>query len=162
MNAKEQSDVYTLSASMLLDEEQADILGEMEIGKAVVKLQGRIQKPFMIQIPLMPIKKGLITDGMLEEKMKPCRTIVENTKYAVDLSDTEMVFLKDVALVPNSGVAARYRRCGLSGRQGDKIKHLLLEKGCIQEKEHISPKGMSKVLSLSESGENIVRASAEL
>jgi len=51
---------------MLLDDDQASALGNMEVGKAVVKLQGRIPDPFMIQVPKMNILKGLVTDEMIK------------------------------------------------------------------------------------------------
>lgn len=155
MNAKEKADVATLAASMLLDDSQKDALGEMEIGKAIVKLQGRIMKPFMVHIPLVPVKKGFINDDMLQERMKPYIAIHSGNGFN-ELSDNEKEFLRDIALLPNSGVAARYHRCGLSGRQGDKIKRLLLEKGYIQEQEVISDKGKSKALQLSEKGRNVL------
>ena len=155
LNAKEKADVATLAGSMLLDDSQKNALGEMEIGKAIVKLQGRIMKPFMVHIPLVPVKKGIVTDEMLADKMKPYISIEPANLYD-DLSDNEKELLRDIALLPNSGVAARYHRCGLSGRQGDKIKHLLLEKGYIQEQEVISDKGKSKALRLSEKGKKVL------
>jgi len=157
LNAKEKSDVATLAASMLLDDSQQDALGEMEIGKAIVKLQGRIMKPFMIHIPLMPVKKGIINDDMLQERMKPYIAI-QSGNGLDELSDNEKEFLRDIALLQNSGVAARYHRCGLSGRQGDKTKRLLLEKGYIQEQEVISDKGKSKALRLTENGKKVLSA----
>jgi hypothetical protein len=62
MNLKHKADMRTISESLLLDNEQIDFLGQLEVGTAIVKLQGRFFQPFLIQIPLFPIKKGVITD----------------------------------------------------------------------------------------------------
>jgi len=71
---------------------------------------------------------------------------------SLKLTGSEMAFLKDVALVPDSGVVARYPRLGLSGRQGDKAKRSLIEMGLIEEIEKLTPKGRTKALRLTESG----------
>ena len=62
MNLKHKADMRTIAESLLLDNEQIDFLGQLEVGTAIVKLQGRFFQPFLIQIPLFPIKKGVITD----------------------------------------------------------------------------------------------------
>ena len=68
------------------------------------------------------------------------------------LTGSELAFLKDVAIMPNSGVVARYTRLGLSGRQGDKAKQSLLAAGLLEEDEKLTPKGRMKVLRLTEKG----------
>ena len=51
LNLKHSKDVNAMAQCMLLEGEEKDILGSLEVGQAVVKLQGRIQRPFLIQIP---------------------------------------------------------------------------------------------------------------
>jgi hypothetical protein len=63
-----------------------------------------------------------------------------------------MGLLKDVAVMPASGVVARYTRLGLSGRQGDKAKRALIEMGLVKEIEEITPRGRIKVIRLSDTG----------
>jgi hypothetical protein len=158
MNLKGKQDVTTISAAMLLQEDQPLALGTMEIGKAIVKLQGRIKEPFMIRVPEIKIPAILVTDDSIKAAMAPFIRSTEKLENRPQparqpkLSDSEMAFLVDVAIMPDSGVVARYTRCKLSGRQGDKTKRSLMGLGLIEEIEEITSKGRVKIVRLSESG----------
>jgi DNA-binding MarR family transcriptional regulator len=164
MNLKGKQDVTTISAAMLLQEDQPLALGTMEIGKAIVKLQGRIKEPFMIRVPEIKIPAVLVSDESIQEAMAPFIRPTEQLKMDSQpadqpkLSESEMAFLVDVAIMPDSGVVGRYTRCKLSGRQGDKTKRSLIEMGFIEEVEHLSPKGRSKMIRLTEKGKGFLEA----
>jgi len=158
MNLKGKQDVTTISSAMLLQEDQPLALGTMEIGKAIVKLQGRIKEPFMIRVPEIKIPAALVTDESIRVAMAPIIRSTEQLKMGTQpadqpkLSESEMAFLVDVAIMPESGVVARYTRCKLSGRQGDKTKRSLMGLGLIEEIEEITSRGRVKIVRLSESG----------
>ena len=158
MNLKGKQDVATISAAMLLQEDQPMALGSMEIGKAIVKLQGRIKEPFMIRVPEIKIPATVVTDDSIRAVMAPfVRSPEKPAGMAPDakvpkLSESEMAFLVDVAIMPDSGVVARYTRCKLSGRQGDKTKRSLIGMGLIEEVEEITSRGRVKIVRLSETG----------
>jgi len=67
-----------------------------------------------------------------------------------NLSHMERRFLEDVKNKPESGIAARYRRLGVSVRQGNKLKGRLMEKGVIEEDMITTETGRRKVIRLSE------------
>ena len=71
MNLKHKTDINAVAQCMLLDKER-DILGSLNVGQAVVKLQGRIARPFQVSIPLFPIQKGKITDTFFRSKFLLC------------------------------------------------------------------------------------------
>ena len=154
MNLKGKQDVTTISAAMLLQDDQPLALGTMEIGKAIVKLQGRIKEPFMIRVPEVKIPASPVTDEIIRQAMLPFIRLTEQqaglsqAPAELKLSDSESAFLKDVAVMPDSGVVARYTRLGLSGRQGDKAKRSLLDLGLIEETEKLTPRGRTKVICL--------------
>ena len=164
MNLKGKQDVTTISAAMLLQEEQPLALGTMEIGKAIVKLQGRIKEPFMIRVPEMKIPPPPITDDIIRAAMAPFIRSAEplgkaaETPPQIRLTESEKAFLKDVAIMPDSGVVARYTRLGLSGRQGDKAKRSLIEMGLIEEIEKLTQKGRTKVIRLIEKGIAVLKS----
>jgi len=172
LNLKHQKDVNAMAQCMLLDGAERDILGSLEVGEAVVKLQGRSPRPFMIRIPEFEIRKGVVSDEMVSERMP--QVIDEETFLIADadetrepeqgyriqqradepsLGPTSMAFLADVRDYPESGVAARYRRLGLSVRQGQKLKDKLVQQGLIQEHDEHTPTGRIKVVRLTEKGE---------
>ena len=61
-NLKHRGDLAMIQDCLLLDKEQTEYLGRLEIGWAVVKLQGRWFWPFLVKLPLVKINKGIITD----------------------------------------------------------------------------------------------------
>jgi len=74
MNLKHRSDIAMIQDSLLLNSEQAGFLGRLEIGWAVVRLQGRWFWPFLVKFPLVEFEKGAVTDARLakdkQEKQK--------------------------------------------------------------------------------------------
>ena len=171
MNLKHKSDINAVAQCMLLDKER-DILGSLDVGQAVVKLQGRIARPFQITIPEFVIEKGRIPDSWLKEHMK---TIVLpepegdfrlawgekghdlSSKKAHLAGNLEMAFLRDIKEHPDSGIAQRYKRLGISVRQGQKIKENLLHKGVIKEYIETNEKGRIRRLQTTGKSTNTLR-----
>ncbi len=85
----------------------------------------------------------------VEAKTKVHSNSIENSKNN-DLSHMERRFLDDVKNHPESGIAARYRRLGVSVRQGNKLKARLMEKGLIEEDMLTTDTGRRKVIRLSD------------
>lgn len=176
LNLKHSKDVNAMSQAMLLDGKEKDILGSLEVGQAVVKLQGRAPKPFMIQIPEFGIEKGKITDEMIQKKTRPLLQTAAITQPATipDKHETpgiteslsqipqeqpvttedslETRFIKDVQEYPDSGIAARYKRLGISVRQGQKIKAYLAASSLIEEQETRTATGKLVRIRLTEKG----------
>ena len=155
---------------MLLETGERDILGSLEVGAAVVKLQGRCPRPFLISIREFEINKGMFTDNMVRERMKgivnkyvavhnmPTSTgsgsvSIHPCDHGQSLDPRALAFLVDVRDYPESGVAARYKRIGLSVRQGQKLKANLVEQDLVQEQETRTPIGRLRVIRLTEQGQ---------
>lgn len=66
---KERSDINVMAAALNLDYRDKDILTKLEVGHAIVKLQGRWPEPFLIEIPRVDIHKGSVTDEQLKDQM---------------------------------------------------------------------------------------------
>jgi len=141
------------------------------VGQAVVKLQGRIARPFQIKVPEFFVEKGKITDNYIKEHMQyiapmipeedyPAGDRIVNTK-TVEGSDNEIAFLKDVQDYPESGIAARYKRLGLSVRQGQKLKATLLEKRMIEEEQEATSTGRLRVVRLTARGQDFLSEAAK-
>jgi hypothetical protein len=162
---------------MLLEGEEKDVLGRLEVGQAVVKLQGRAQSPFMIRIPEFQIVKGVVTDEMLREHMglpagvqqasmaadsyKATSSITTSTIPATPqpgMDNLALAFLRDVEAYPESGIAERYKRLGISVRQGQKLKFRLLEAQMIEDHEELTPTGRIRKIRLMEKGQHFVAA----
>jgi hypothetical protein len=171
MNLKHKTDINAIGQCMLLDKEK-DILGSLEVGQAVVKLQGRIALPFQVSIPEFVIEKGRITDTYVKKHMQdiapaeheqdfrlPANAEANSTmsKKADLAKNLELAFLRDVQDNPDSGIAQRYKRLGLSVRQGQKLKQTEIQKGLIQESTETTSEGRLKLLCLTFQGTSILR-----
>ena len=66
---KERSDIGVMASALNLTGEERDILTKLEVGQAIVKLQGRWPEPFLIEIPKVDIDKGSVSDELLKQRM---------------------------------------------------------------------------------------------
>lgn len=187
MNLKHKADMRTISESLLLDNEQIDYLGQLEVGTAIVKLQGRYFRPFLMKIPLFPVRKGIITDEdikreiggysvenevirarkLLDEVVRVIRSLVKGEReedretpgkeIEGELTGNEREFLIDIAKLPVSGVTTRYARLGLSRHQGNSLQKSLILKGFVTFRQVSSLKGRLKVMVLTEKGKDAIK-----
>ncbi len=172
MSMSNRADINAMTQTLLL-ESGKDILGTLEVGQAVVKLQGRIPRPFLISIPEFKIEKGRVTDDQIRRYMNdkipqfgPPRpqpdemAVSEDERLKEDNAAkslrAEITFLKDVIDHPASGVAARYKRLALSARQGQRLKVMMLEKGLIKEHLERTTTGRQMIIAITETGQNML------
>ncbi len=170
MNLKHKTDINAVAQCLLLDKEK-ELLGSLEVGEAVVKLQGRIPRAFQVRIPEFVIHKGTVTDDHIREYMKntilsvpqdssfrfsdeyPPVTVEEST---TDNDDPIIQLLKDIHDYPDSGIAARYKRLGLSVRQGQKLKSHAIEQALVRELHQTTHLGRIIILQISVKGQGLL------
>lgn len=169
LNLKDAKDVNSAASALLLESADKKILGRLDIGEAVAKIQGRWHKPFMINIPHIPIKKGSVNDNMISEMMRPYSTYStdesittkeekeipqneEQRKKDIGITPEEQILLKDIYTNKLSGVVERYRRLQWSRRKGNELKNSLLKKQLIDNEEIPTKSGRVVVLKLTKEG----------
>lgn len=165
MNLKHRSDVSAMASAMLLDEEERQLLGEIPIGTAIVKLQGRWTRPFLLQVPYQKIPKGQIDDSTLIQRMEALLGVVPNPahRFAAEatplpaVNEQELRLLKDIAIEPYSGVVERYKRLGASRRKGNDWKEALLLKELIVPVKIPTRSGAVVLLELANLGRSLLR-----
>jgi hypothetical protein len=177
MNLKHKADMSTISESLLLDDEQVDFLGQLEVGTAIVKLQGRFFRPFLVKIPLFPVKKGIIADEDIKREITNCkgesgvvrvdeeinrivrliRSVLKEGEKEAGPTENEKKFLIDIAKFPVSGVITRYSRLGINRYQGIMMQKELMQKGFITFRTVSAVRGRMKVLVLTKKGKNAIR-----
>lgn len=165
------ADVSAVSQAMLLDDENKAALLGLQVGEAVVRLQGRSTGPFLIRVPeYSHIKKGQFSDTMVAHQMTrlgllsardhaiqpradlPAEAVPAGSSVNADASHSagEQAFFIDVATFPDGGIAERYKRLGWSVRQGQKVKAALIRKGLISEEIRTTPRGKIRIIRLTE------------
>jgi len=70
MNLAHEYDLRAIGAAMGLENDLKKGLGHLPVGFGVVKLQDRYTQPFLVRFPLVPLRKGTVTDAMIKERMK--------------------------------------------------------------------------------------------
>ena len=175
MNLKTRTDITAVAQCLLLDKEK-DILGSLEVGQAVVKLQGRIAHPFQVSIPEFVIEKGRITDTYVKKHMQDIAPAMAEEDFRLPAAaeaeendsissnkarlakNLELAFLRDVQEYPDSGIAARYKRLGISVRQGQKLKAKTLELSLVFEQTEATRTGRKTLTQLTEKGKAVLGA----
>jgi len=175
MSLKHRLNVNSISSAMLLEEDQKEYLGMLEIGWWIMRMQNRLSKPFLAKFPLFEIKKGMITDADVrakmagfsgdspnilpeEKKIEDIRPIREKDKIRKnEITEEEKKLLIDVMEYPISGIAERYKRLSFSVYKGNRIRDTLIYKELLNSYSLSTFEGRVNYLDLTEMGEKALR-----
>ena len=154
LNMKHARDIASLAEIMHIPRDEREVLGQLPMGRAIVKIQSRYPYSFQIQIPKVEIAKGSVTDIHLKnlyhgdssdsaresvENASSCKTEEippvgkeEKDKKRAQISATEETLLRDILKYPLDGVVKRYQRMEVSRRRGNHAKESLIAKKVIR------------------------------
>jgi hypothetical protein len=148
MNLKDAKDVQSAASAMLLDAQDKRILGELNVGEAVIKMQGRWPHAFTVRVPEVPIVKGSVTDALLRQRLGcfpdsapesadfgPERPIQGVRKKETGITPNERALLEDIRDHPWTGVVDRYRRLRWSRRKGNEVKQEVMRKDLVKPED---------------------------
>ena len=136
-------DIMALAKSMSVMHGEEFFFGILKIGEVIVK-SGRVSFPFSVSVPKINIKKGIISDDFIKTHMMQFSVYSRiNPDYSaeceelkivpetVTLSPPELIMLENIAQDPFIGVKDRYKKLGLSPREGTAIIEELVKKRVI-------------------------------
>ena len=149
LNQRDPSDINKAAGLSLVNDSDKRYFSMLPVGQAIVKLQDRWRKPFLIEVPLIKVRKGSVTDDLLERFLKGSLTIsglrrIVNKAtggYQIDLThdktleEDDFELLQDVTDHKDDGVDVRYKRLGLNPDKGNRLKNQLVEQGVLEEAE---------------------------
>ncbi len=72
LSQKLRSDVQAIAGAMNLSDEQKEALNTLPIGTAVVRLADEHPEPFVVKIPLCPIREGSVSDSLVRARFAGC------------------------------------------------------------------------------------------
>jgi hypothetical protein len=72
LSQKLRSDVQTIAGAMNLTDEQKEALNTLPIGTAVVRLADEHPEPFLVKVPLCPIREGSVSDSAIRTQVGGC------------------------------------------------------------------------------------------
>ncbi len=74
LSQKLRSDVQAMAGAMNLTDEQKEALNTLPIGTAVVRLADEHPEPFLVKIPLCPIREGGTSDAAIRAQVGSCHS----------------------------------------------------------------------------------------
>jgi|Deesub1362A_J573_1020465.scaffolds.fasta_scaffold05219_3 hypothetical protein len=163
MNLAHEYDLRAIGAAMCLDKELKRGLGHLPVGYGIVKLQDRYTRPFLVRFPLVRLRKGLVTDKVIKERMRsfwerarelvtegkrdsalhPSKTKPERRKKGKEEILKELV--ADLFRNPLSSHTERWQRLGLCPYEGSRALKALSKGGLVRVVEIPTPKGKVKI-----------------
>ena len=149
MNLKASEDVNKAAGICRLDEHEKHSLHSLPRGYGVVKLQGRWREPFLVQVPLMQVPKGAVTDSLLKAFVRGSVTLSglkqavagkfgQNRQFPLTdkgLERDALRMIEDILAHPTSGVGERYQRLGWGMNKGHRIVSELRDSGILETQQ---------------------------
>jgi len=74
LSQKLRSDVQAIAAAMNLTDEQKQALNTLPVGTAVVRLADEHPEPFLVRVPLFPIREGCVSNAAVRAQFGSCYT----------------------------------------------------------------------------------------
>lgn len=170
LNLKDPSDLSRAASLCTLEDASKSYFSKLPVGQAIVKMQDRWYRPFLIRIPHVNVAKGAVTDDVLRKYIQHVASETgRNTSaravfgpirriplWDEALNGGEIAFIEDVVGFPQDGVNQRYQRLQLSGSRGQKIKERLIEKGWLESQTVSIGKTRKVLLRLSKQAEEVL------
>ncbi|MFH1237940.1 MAG: hypothetical protein V1491_00700 [archaeon] len=177
LGLQHEDDIRAARKSLFLSREQEAYPNMLKTGEAIVKIKNRIE-PCLVKTPLVPIKKGEITDDWLKVNtpgylptLHEGNTsfhpgylpghIKENPDKGKDPSNKANAplhrLLADIFLYPLSSTTQRYKRLGFNPKYGNNFKSLLISQGCIQPQKIITNSGWLILFEITPKGKTVLR-----
>jgi hypothetical protein len=133
----------------LVDDAEKKYFSMLPVGQAIVKLQDRWRRPFLIKAPLVEVRKGLVTDELLGRFVKGSLTAAglrravnrafgragTELAHGTVLDQAALDFLGDVMEHEDDSVRMRYKRLHISVDKGNGLKSRLIQSGILEEQE---------------------------
>lgn len=169
-------DIAAARKSLFLKYDEKEYLNKLKVGECIIKIKNRVE-PCLLKIPLVPVKKGLITDDWLRENIRGYLFNSHNDKKPINKGylpneinkgvnkvNTNKIksskihsLLVDIFLNPFSGVTQRYRNLNLNPRIGNNFKNVLTVQGYIKPRKIITNSGWITLFELTQKAKMTLR-----
>jgi len=178
LNLKHADDLEAAGKALTLPRENWDYMGRLPVGHAIVKLQDRWVKPFLVRFPQFPVSsffrppqaktrdsgsdsvKRVVEElrSALNEAISALPEVARREDEISEIALMERDLLVDIAKHPLAVVTKRYARLGWNARTGTGIKRTLMEKGLIEQKQVSVPNGSVTLLEATEKGKSLLES----
>jgi len=163
----------TATKMLNLPEDAKDYLARLEVGQAIGKLQSRFQAPFTLKFPLMACKEQFVTDQEIRAHMHGSLTdssrisapgapgnpsqSVPGPEEIEEISEKEKQLLLSIWEYPLNGTVQKFKRIGVSRRQGQLLRQRLIQKGLVKKVPCTVPEGQVVLMDVTKKGRQVLR-----
>jgi len=176
LNLKHRGDLAMMGDCLLLNREEALVLGRLEVGWGLVKLQGRWHRPFLVKFPHFTVQKGRVTDAMLRKAPEPSPDLFVTSsstsatpspahpsvgtqapppqpdEVPTALEEGVVRLMADISEHPSSNISERFIRCLLSTGSGARLLSSGVRSGHIASSYVKTPEGRTRWLEVTAAG----------
>ena len=173
-------DIRTARKSLFLKYDEEAYPNMLNVGECIIKIKNRIE-PCLVKTPLVPVKKGIVTDDWLrvntpaylshvsegnrpqEARYLPPHNNREDGKGKHPPQKTPETLkghhrlLVDILIEPLSGITERYKRLKLNPKYGNMHRNRLVSEGCIRPRKIITNRGWITLFDLTQKGKALLR-----
>lgn len=145
-NLVHDQDLTAMAGILLLDHKERQYISQLQVGQAIVKLQSRYTKPFLINVPFFNIKRDrILTDFEIKNRTTSDSPNLRSTSPSVskiegnspnsltDINSDEFAFLLSILRKPFLATGQRYQELGMYIKKGNSVKSNLLRTGYIKD-----------------------------
>jgi hypothetical protein len=139
-NLVHDQDINAMAGILLLDQRERKYISQLQVGQAIVKLQSRYTKPFLINVPHFNIiRNRILTDFEIRKQdagFSPNSQRNDNSEKPKEgnsplsphaINSEELAFLLSILNMPFLSTALRYKELGFYMKKGNTIKNKLLK-----------------------------------
>lgn len=102
LNCRQRTDVNAAAGSLLLAEDAKSMLGTLPVGEAIARISARWPAPLHLEIPLLEVPKGKVTDQDVLERflLGPFSRSTTDSAVSTDSAATRAPMARSVAIPP--------------------------------------------------------------
>jgi hypothetical protein len=166
-------DLNAMAGILLLDQREKKYISQLQVGQAIVKLQSRYTRPFLVNVPYFEIiRDRILTDQQIKQQPQsyssysqpksPTETDKQSNSSSSfpHINKDELAFLLSIVERPFLSTASRYKELGFYVNKGNTLRKRLLEIHVITEVPiQLSHKKTIKLFHLSPIGKSLLKNS---
>jgi len=157
-NLRAREDIQVMETALNLEEDR-EYISMLRRGQAIVKLQDRYIKPFLVGFGKAACKErtDFTTRNGFPQRFPQIKAISEPDKPSQEKENPKAKFLLDVHSFSLSPITERYKRLGLGSKQGSEIQRQLVQQKQLRPVWINLKKTRIKLFEITEIGKQFLR-----
>lgn len=171
-NLVHDQDINAMAGVLLLDQKEKRYISQLQVGQAIVKLQSRYTRPFLMNVPIFNIRRDRILTDLEMKGQKSSdssfssdhisstgKTESDSGSSFQGINSEDVAFLLSIVKRPFLSTSERYKALNFYIEKGNAIKRKLLGLNLLSELQiQISNQKLIKICVLTEQGKILLKS----